>query len=248
MEPGTCASFAASPSAGAFGLSSHVEKGRLSLEEVQFGRAEEEEKFDKEFWEIEESNLMFLALKKGKRPSDAIDAMFSKEKLKEWSIDCSQYVQVAHFFALRHTLGRKAFNERMGTEMKFRIHDSTGIRSLIFFKRGGPAEQMTNQADKKKDPRTVDDILQAAPEGSRVMWTNLEIDPAGDKSQYRNENTVKLGPDSFAAHGFQEAIGKSVFARLELERQLGFFSRKEFTDSDLKEFVFISQIEHYEMP
>jgi hypothetical protein len=92
---------------------------------------------------------------------------------------------------------------------------------------------------------SVDELLREAPIGSRVTWRNLE---APESSDFFNENTIKLGADRYAAHGFGTT---NVFTRAELELSLARATRPEATDADRAEFeafVFVRAIQHFLVP
>jgi hypothetical protein len=192
------------------------------LSSVNFGRAEwdpefitqnpgkplsnREKWYDPEFWTIDDQ-AKALRLKPGKRPSDAIDAIFSN--LEKWSLDCMQFEQVAQLYAQRWALLPEPdrFNEKVsptaaGAFVKpnfLRQHGSFGMRSKEIYERERGDTPLVRRSDKM--PMTnVDELLDNAPVGSRIVWTN---EAAEMKDVFRNENTIKLGKDKFAAHGFQ---------------------------------------------
>lgn len=204
------------------------------LEGVGFGRAEGEgpftdgkEAYDKEYW-LEGPALdkgaggARLVLRPGKLPSAAIDAMFAD--LESWTLDCAQYVQVAELYALRHARGAEAFDaESEGMMFEFRPFASTGLKTGALYGREKPGDLMTLQPQFSDAPIEfqpppipvpAEELVRSAPVGSRVTWRNLA---APSSSAFFNENTIKLGEDQYAAHGFEP---KTIFTGLELELAL----------------------------
>jgi len=231
------------------------------LEKAGFGRLEgapvqydptappewEGETYNKDFWKEEEHPkfLRKLVLKPDKQPSDAIDDMFSN--LGKWNVDCGQFVQVAHLYALRHALGTRGFNQMNKSDVSFELKPqaSTALHRVKFYERFKPDAQMLRYPEKELETKSADELLKEAPVGSRIMWTNLE---AGVGTAYRNENTLKLGDDQFAAHGFLAELKKNIFTRKELELALARITNKSADEAYIKANVFIAEIEHYQMP
>ncbi len=212
------------------------------LRSVRFGRADATEKFDTDFWEkhSDPEYGLKLVLKPGKLPSNAIDAMFAN--LSEWKVDCAEFVQIAEWFALRHAYGADDFNSRVaGLSFDLRPHGSTGIKSKEMYFRDGPGDVMTRSSDHKPEPKSVDELVADAPIGSRVTWTFLKT--AGD---FHHENTIKLGPDLFAAHGFRRK--GNTFTRKQLEKTLAQVANRHPDEAYIAANVFIQQIELYETP
>lgn len=201
--------------------------------------------YDTNYWTVEPdpqfpANKM-LSLKSGKLPSDAIDAMFAD--LKNWSVDCAQFVQVAEWYALRHAYGAAEFNKRAGSSFKLRIHLSSGIPYKEVYLRENASQKMRRLTDGKEEPRGPEDILKDAPVGSRIMWTNKK---APTSSAFHNENTIKLGPDSFAAHGFGKAT--NIFTRAEIELNLARAENSAADAAYIAANVFLAEIDYYNSP
>jgi hypothetical protein len=234
------------------------------LEQAGFGRLEgvpvqydptappdwERETYNKTFWKAEDHPkfLRKLVLKPDKQPSDAIDDLFSH--LGSWNVDCGQFVQVAHLYALRHALGTKGFNQMKKSDVSFELKPqaSTALHRVKFYERFKPDAQMLRYPEKELETKSIDELLKEAPVGSRIMWTNLK---AAVGTAYRNENTLKLGDDQFAAHGFLAQLKKNIFTRTELELALANIANitnKSADDAYIKANVFIAEIEHYQMP
>ncbi|WP_224369514.1 eCIS core domain-containing protein [Hyalangium versicolor] len=238
-----------------------LKKGVELLQSAGFGRLEgsprqfepggpldwEGETYNKDYWKAEDHPkfLRKLVLKPDKQPSAAIDDMFSH--LGEWKVDCGQFVQVANLYALRHALGTQGFNQLNKNEVAFELkpHASTGVRRVKFYERFRPDAPMVRHPEKEPETKSIDELLREAPVGSRVMWTNLQ---APLSSAYHNENTLKLGDDQFAAHGFMADLKKNVFTRKELEFALAKLTQNPPDDAYIKANVFVAEIEHYQSP
>jgi hypothetical protein len=222
---------------------------------VGFGRADVNARYDRNFWDIEideRTGESCLALNKGKLPSDAIDAMFAD--LSKWSLDCAQFVQIAHLYALRWAYGNDEFDRKVGgVNFKFKPHYSDGLDKSTYWNREGPGQKMTryvntnpavaSKADPQPDDRSPQEILDAAPVGARVMWTNLDA-PSG--SAFRNENTVKLGNGLFAAQGFGRA--GNTYSGDEIAQKLADITsaEKPAPRDYVQSKVYLKQIETYD--
>jgi hypothetical protein len=214
------------------------------LESARFGLCfESTTRYDTKYWYIEEDPLFGkkITLKSGKRPSDAIDAMFAD--LGKWSVDCAEFVQVAQWYALRHAYGADEFNKRAGLSFSLRSHFSTGIKYKETYLRTNKTSKMIRLSDKKEETKSVEDLLKDAPYGSRIMWTNKK---APTSSAFHNENTIKLGPDAFAAHGFSEAT--NIFTRAEIELKLARAENSSAGAAYVAENIFLSEIDYYDTP
>jgi uncharacterized protein DUF4157/protein-glutamine gamma-glutamyltransferase-like protein len=214
------------------------------LKGVDFGLCYEgPEQFDTDFWVAEEDPEWGrrLTLKSGKRPSDAIDAMF--RNLSKWKVDCAQFVQVAEWYALRHAYGADEFNKRVGSTFYLTVHRSTGIKYKELYSRPNKNVKMTRRSDGREESKSVEDLLKDAPMGSRITWTNKK---APISSAFHNENTIKLGPDSFAAHGFGKA--QNIFTRAEVELKLAQAENSAADAAYIAENIFIHQIGYFETP
>jgi hypothetical protein len=239
-----------------------LREGAEKLSRVAFGRPEfgrdptvggdpvfGVEDFDERYWSVEgdtrtRSKLVLLPKKS---PAQAIDAIFDKRG-EGWKCDCALFVQILHLYALRHTYGAVTFNQRQGPGMVLRIHGSTGIDRRMLYERIKPDQQMW-RSDGKFDPRTIDQILRDVPLGTRVMWTNRQINPATPEGRaldaYRFENTVKVGREQFAALGFGM---QRIFTRGDLELNLAKITKKSPTPAYIAENVFIKEVEEYRLP
>jgi hypothetical protein len=172
------------------------------------------------------------------------------------------FVQVVELFALRHSLGAKRFNARVGDKMVLRTHGSSGVQQRVLFSRTSPTSGFT--ASGPGAPKQVgkpDDVLAQAPVGSRVRWTStLLVAKASDvpfgkqfETQdarwfaWQNENAVKVGPDRYAAHG----VGGGRVSGKEIEDALVEITAGQFPDkskSEIRAGIYISEIEVYDQP
>lgn len=205
---------------------------------------------DEEVGEATGQEVAMLRLKPGISPALAIDELFAK--VDQWAFDCAEFVQVAQLYAQRHALGDTAFDRwvsgaRGGAEFLLRNHGSTGLLSDVLFQRDGPDEPMRAYPDQRPVAESVDELLAAAPVGSRIVWRNLAANPSSDAY---NENAIKLGSDQFAAHGLGET-DQNTFTRAELELELARVTWTLGGDPDTSEIeanVFIRSIQHYIVP
>jgi hypothetical protein len=206
------------------------------------------ENFDERFWtRAPDPRWRYrLVLLPKKHAADAIDAIFAKQSV--WMCDCALFVQILHLYALRHTYGAAVFNERQGAGMLLRVHGSTGVDRRVLYERGKPNESM-QRSDGRVDERSPEQILQAVPLGTRVMWTNLKINPdtpAGRRlDAYRQENTVKVGADRYAALGFG---AQRIFSRADLEGKLARLTDPAADHNYIQANVFVKEVEEFHLP
>ncbi len=246
----------------------YLREGIEKLEGAQFGRswgagvgADNEDTYQGEFWEevrdedataATEKDVGMLRLKSGVSAAAAIDALFAAPE--QWALDCAEFVQVAHLYAQRHTLGDLKFDQRVmdrdGTiRFSLRGHGSTGLASDRLYQREEPEDKMREFPGDREVDESADELLAAAPVGSRIVWRNLAVDPDDPtEADLFNENAVKLGPDEFAAHGLGE---KTVMTRAELELELARAAWDLGGDPDRTEIetnIFIRSIQHIVIP
>jgi len=180
--------------------------------------------FDARYWSFEvncDLGMARLFQIKGK-PSEAIDEMF--DNLHLWTFDCAEYLQVARWYAQRHTLGADAFDKKMTGlgGLTLRPHGSTGIKTQEIYIRKSPYAMFyrQNNITMQTEPSDKMDfqLLSEAPIGTRVTWTNAAAptasDPAGRWWSFGNENTIKTGDDQFAAHPFGTLSQAEIECRL----------------------------------
>ncbi len=240
----------------------YLEDGSSRLASTHFGTPLssdfEHDVYDKEFWDWEgdERYSRVLQVRPGKKPSDAIRALFDHPG--RWQVDCDHLIQLSHFWARLNTFGDAAFDTQ-APKVQLRPRSSTGVKTRAHYGRNGPAEPWRLVEDLRPGEvhirlkpdlvgRDTDQLVSEAPIGSRVRWTNLK---AGTDNAFRHENSLKLGSDKFAAGGFTKSFldgGGNAFTRAELEERMA----KMTTDSPNRGYidanVFIDEVEHFDRP
>ena len=165
-------------------------------------------------------------------PAEAVDDMF--QHLEDWQFDCAQYLQVARWYALLRTLGPECFNRRIKQlnpiplplppiikEMlpgilELKPHGSAGIVGQKCYIRESPDDfsfYLEDKIERQTTPTTETELslLQQAPIGTRVTWTNLA---APEGSSFRNENTYVVGEDLFMSHPWKTGNRQYIECRL----------------------------------
>lgn len=212
--------------------------------------------WDREWWEPDadkDSKTGRLSCKvkvlPNHSPAAAIDAMFDHQD--RWKIACAEFVQITHLYALRHTLGAKKFDQTVagkGFTLEVRRRQSTGLRTKTEFVRTAPDKPMVRSDTNEADPRKIESILWMAPIGSRVRWTNR--DPRAAGTAWQNENTIKLGPDNFGAHGTASGVctKDNTHSRAEVELLMSQATNSKADASYIARNIFISEIEIFKAP
>ncbi len=212
--------------------------------------------YDTDYWEPDVDQQQGMGICKvkllpGKSPTEAIDAMFDHQN--RWRIACAEFIQIVHLYALRHTLGGKRFDQRVGkggVTLEIKRRESTGIKTKVTFSRKGPSEQMVRSDTRQFDKLRLDEILAAAPIGSRVRWTNLVGANPEEGNPWEHENTIKLGPNKFGAHGTATGIfsTSNTHTREEVELLTARGTNPKADTSYVNANIFISQIEIFRNP
>lgn len=184
---------------------------------VGFGSSVRTGWFDPNFWKVEGSTsengrYQYLELIHGKKPAEAIDAMFGNPGI--WSFDCAEFVQAVELFAIRNTVPTDVFNAHF-ENLIFRQHGSTGLSPMLGIKHSWEFDE--EGAIRTAEGKTmVHDFLnrrfKESPMGSEVTFKN--IDPLAKGRIYESENTIKLGLNSFIAHGIG---GDGIVTREQIE-------------------------------
>jgi hypothetical protein len=128
-----------------------------------------------------------------------------------------EIIEVGRWLAELDVTGRAAFDEKYGSpggEFRLAAPGSTGIRErTLAIRTGGESDGSYNCGDKPTTGRMMlktateqkivilATYLETLPIGSRVMWRNFDTAFPHDHD-FKNENTVKIGPDVYAAHPF----------------------------------------------
>jgi hypothetical protein len=208
--------------------------------------------YDREFWEHDfdpQTKACKVRLLPGKSAAAAIDAMFDHQD--RWQISCSEFVQIAHLYALRHSLGARRFDKTVaagGFTLEIKRRGSTGLQTAVTFTRTKRDEPMRRSDTDEVEPTSVDGLLANAPIGSRVRWTNL--DPRAQGTAWQNENTIKLGADRFGAHGTASGIftKDNTHTRAEVELLTARGSNADADAAYVAANIFISEIEIFRTP
>jgi hypothetical protein len=222
--------------------------------------------YDQRFWEPAidtDSNgsgkkSCKLVLMEGADPAKAIDELFDHQE--RWHVACAEFVQITELYALRHTLGDEGFRKRVqtgGKRLELRRRASSGVVTKVLYTRTSAGDKMIRSTDHQIEPRGVEQILAEAPIGSRVRWTNA--DPKALGTAWENENTVKLGPDEYAAHPlykvgifvrkFPWIVGPNYkLSRRDIESRTAQETNPNADDAYIKSNIFISEIEYFATP
>ena len=144
-------------------------------------------------------------------PAEAVEDIF--QNLQNWQFDCAEYLQVARWYAQLRTLDPACFNARIKRLspvklmffpifLELKPHGSSGIVGRKLYQKASPHDLHFFLEDKvaQQTLRTTETdftLLEKAPIGSRVTWTNRA---APGNSSYRNENTYKIGDHLYMSH------------------------------------------------
>jgi hypothetical protein len=214
----------------------------------------EHDHFDTDFWQWEGDPKYnrVLRLKPGRSPSQAIDALFARLNL--WQIDCDHTVQIANLYAMRMTYGSALFDHREGLRMVLRSRESSGLTTRRHYGREGIDARWRivhdfvppntfKFASGPPLPAGTEEIVARAPVGSRVRWTNLAADTS---DSFRHENTVKLGPDLYAAGGLDDPITGNEFTRTRLEIELALHTHPRPSLAYIRRNIYIDEVEVFD--
>ncbi len=238
---------------------------------VGFGRAEgslsnPQSLYDDEYWDciqerkVDFSNDGVLQLKKGKNYSDAIIAIIENPDL--WKLDCMEFLQVCNLYAMIDPVAKQEFIDRAiakilpDNDKNFclrtfqswiqRPFESTGLKVQEGYKREDPKEKWTRIPTGNKTELELESYLKTIPIGSRISWS---IKGAEVTNPYRTENTIKMGPNAYAAHPFtsDEPGPTGYLSRERIELLMGEKAGKN-ESKFIKDNVFISDIAVFEAP
>jgi hypothetical protein len=209
------------------------------------------------------------------RPSEAMDALFDhQERWHVDCAEFVQILQLyALRHTLGPAEFNKRVGGQL--ELKVHGSSGVKTRNVFERKLPGEA-RMKRSSDGKEDPRTVDRILDETPIGSRVRWSNQTLIDHLENMQWKeveryggdnppwaaflHENAVKLGPNNFGAQGFFDSRLKRLFlgptrsyTREDLEDKMVDYTIEQLEEvnfpadkSQVRQSIFISQIEHFE--
>lgn len=254
---------------------SYLYEGTQKLKGITFGlqwgdwcmqkpmeKGERVEGYDIRYWDKQEDAQAGckLVLKPERKPAEAIDALFDPKNKKLWHVDCGQFVQLAHYYALLMVKGPDKFNEMIGPNMEFKKLGSTGLKRKALWGRRSKDElmQLHEVPPGGGEPapvpgvegRSEQEALDAAPFGSRVEFTNGFVTkiPTAVSGSYMHENTMKVGKDAFVAHPFTKGISsRNVFTKEELIDLINEGTEPQFREA-ARGYIYISEIEFYDLP
>ena len=234
-------------------------------------------KFDKNYWTA--TGIDGLELVSGRKPSEGIDSILSNSD-QSYTFECAGYCQLIVLAAMRLTYGQTKFDDyikKVGNNtFKLLPYYSTGIKTLetytgeidgIFLKEKTYEERSNSGKNDEEISKPLEQLLRDAPIGSRILFRNFKISeilesrkdyPEAAKvaeeiiySGWQLENSIKLGNDSFAAHGISNMYGRSVSSS-EIRKTLFDIYRKKFNLSKneseqqfIDKYIQIGQIETY---
>jgi hypothetical protein len=187
-------------------------------------------------------------LKPNVKPSFAIREI--PRKSERWAMDCIDYVVAARLYAECRGLGDEAFDAKysnLGTEiapapMRMAQHDTPGLSASDFWRREAKATEFMSKTSQEpatgvapKDASEEDAFLaEKVPIGARVMWTTTHPKAAEDME---NENTIKIGPDLYAAHPLGRISANKVRKELVVDDKRA--------AQEITEHIYLAEIEWY---
>jgi hypothetical protein len=217
--------------------------------------------YDTDYWQKQADPVVGckLVLRDKRTPAQAIKALFDPDRKDRWQVDCGQFVQLAHYYALLHTLiaeagsdekGSEQFNQRIGGPMELKQVISTGLKTRILWGRDDPAsdemqefERVSGERHGQPKPngrvRKVADVIKEAPMGSRVVFYAGRAIMRDERFQV--ENTMKVGDNLYAAHPLRQHIltGEEVIEEM---------ASAADNPTMAKSQIFISEVEIYDVP
>lgn len=171
----------------------------------------------------EDPNSTFLRYT-GRDPASGVRSIFAARD--KWKIDCFQFVQLTLWHAALSIIGDERFNDlitKSGRPLELHSQTITPFpNSVLYFRNEpnspfqevqGPIKSAT--PDMRTSTKTDQELLRAAPVGSRVAFGNIRLP---DTSDFRHENVVKTGENKYATHGL--GLEGRTISRQELESRL----------------------------
>lgn len=214
-------------------------KSKLNGGSVAFG-ASPEGAYDAENWEVVDDAKYKKALRCKVKPSKALKDLYDKPE--KWSFDCAEWVQVVNLYATMKVYGKEAVDDLAPEKFLLRQHDSPGLEtSAYLFERKESGKKfdlvLPKMENKFIEEFIAEDVLlDAIPVGSRVCFKNDEM---AKDTAFRNENTLKDGPGTFAAHPMGAGLKKQ-----DVIDRLAKYNQQEF-DKEGRDGIYISQVEIY---
>lgn len=250
-------------------------------------RADGSARWDDRYWvfpdeeayerrELDPADLR-LVLKPGVPPHVAVDALFDEPG--RWEMDCGQFVQVARLYVRRKLLPPPEKNDAFDEQergLELRTHAPESARYALFERvtdEGRPLDLWRTDPLGRIDPMSEERMLDMAPVGSRVRWTSAWTKEIALKGQglggsrvldsswflFQNENAIKLGPDSYGAHGIGRVSGSEVVegmvdATRDALKVAAYWKRggerivdvpTNPSDEEIREHVYVDNVEYY---
>ena len=199
---------------------------RLPL--CRFGRAEYADAFDHRRWDWVTDDPLAqhrrIVLRPGVSPTAAVKAWYRHPE--RWSLDCAQavafpqlYAKIRYLEALHPEQKRPFDREVHGLEFSIdaSTHEVTGLPFKVRYERdaaGAPFRTILwigKLVNLPPEPAfEVTHLVSRAPVGSTVTWDNA----AAAGTAWRSENTLKVGPDLYAAHPLGELTAADMVPAL----------------------------------
>ncbi len=212
-------------------------------------------RYDSAYWEVgsnwhRNASVHILVPKDSNDPARAVKEIFDHPD--RWRFDCSQFAQVVSFYAWMKVLDKTApgkFNRRVKDSKSGRLQikpfqGSTFTTRKLYYWRKSANDQMTlyDYRDGKRwgmeVQSTPDELISAAPVGSRVGFRNER-----GKENFVAEQTIKVGPNHFLAHG----LGSGPLVRdaviLNLYRQNDAYRHADLAEA--KKYVWVRDVAYF---
>jgi len=203
----------------------------------------------KENYEVE---LQYV-LNPGVKPSFAIREI--PKNPDRWAMDCIDYVVAARLYAELRGSGNDEFDAKYGNlgsqispePMRMAQHATPGLSSRDFWVRDAQGAEFASRTTpdtptgaKPKDAAEEDALLETVPIGARVMWTTTHPKAAADME---NENTIKIGDDTYAAHPLGRLSGAKVRGELIAGPDENVKSKHA---AHIAAYIYLSEVEWYD--
>ncbi|HSB10227.1 MAG TPA: DUF4157 domain-containing protein [Blastocatellia bacterium] len=218
------------------------------------------EGFDTDYWVKQEDPEAGCKLVSTVEPAVAIEKLFDPDRKDRWHVDCGQFNQLANYYALLRVHGPDKFNKIIGPKIEFKRLGSTGLKRKALWGRMSKDEPM-RQLEKPKaggdlvpvpgtEPRTEQEVLDAAPFGSRVEFTHGLVNKiiTAVNPSYVHENTTKVGKDAYVAHPFTKGISnRNIFTKDEIIDLINDNGTDAVYRAQGRSEIYISEVEFYDL-
>jgi hypothetical protein len=174
--------------------------------------------YDKDFWEVTGvgEGQVGLLLRKGMKPSAALDAIIPKKA--DWMLDCAGWAQTCCALSHKDLIGARDFDSKFPGPFWISQFQSVPVLQGSSFHRAEKGDEFVRQLRGGRFTRetyTEQELLDASPAGTLFMFTN---DDLTEGHPYHFEHSLKLDVDLFAALGL--AAGKCLLTQKELRESL----------------------------